>query len=186
MKTVREAQDAILDNAEVIGTEEVVLKASLGRILAEEVTSNRNHPPSDISAMDGYALKFSDVEGATKDSPTTLKIVDDIRAGAEPKVPIDAGTAARIMTGAPVPEGADTVIRVEDTDVNRKGEVETTRIFNPSTKGANIRLLGENLRKDGPVLGAGTEIDPAALGTLAMEHIVERLKPFSRFLHIYF
>ena len=164
MKTVREAQHAILKAAAVFKTERVKCTESLGRILAEDVLSNRNHPPYDISAMDGYALIYSDIEGSTKGSPAVLNIIDDIKAGDCPKAKVTPGTASRIMTGAPIPEGADTVIRVEDTDCNDSD----AKIFTPSKKGSNIRLLGENLMTDDLVLTKGIDIGTAELGILAM------------------
>lgn len=169
MKTVIEAQDIILDKVGRPGVERVPVTESLGRVLVEDVHSNRNHPPYDISAMDGYALKFADIGGATRDEPVILKVVDDIRAGTMPNVSVGSGEASRIMTGAPVPEGADTVIRVEDTS----GSGENVKILVPSGEGANIRLLGENLKVDDKLLSTGTEITPAALGTLAMVKYAE-------------
>ncbi len=169
MKTVIEAQDIILDRIDLSVVEQVPVTESLGRVLAEDVHSNRNHPPYDISAMDGYALKFADIDGATRDEPVILKVVDDIRAGTMPSVSVGSGEASRIMTGAPVPDGADTVIRVEDTS----GSGENVKILVPSGEGANIRLLGENLKVDDKLLKAGTEITPAALGTLAMVKYAE-------------
>ena len=174
MKTVIEAQQAILEKLKRLSAEEVDLKDSLGRVLAEEVRSNRDHPPSDISAMDGYAVRFDDIKDGTKEAPALLKVVDDIRAGMEAKVAVKTGEAARIMTGAPVPGGADTVIRVEDTDTKKDPAGDTAKILKPSGKGANIRLLGENLRTGDVVLSEGTVIGPAALGTLAM---VKKAKP---------
>ncbi|MCK4846471.1 MAG: molybdopterin molybdotransferase MoeA [Deltaproteobacteria bacterium] len=164
MKTVRTAQSTILAAVTVFKSESVKCTESLGRILAEDVLSNRNHPPYDISAMDGYAVIYDDIDGATKESPAVLKIIDDIKAGDAPKVTLTTGTASRIMTGAPIPEGADTVIRVEDTDCNETD----AKILIPSKKGSNIRLLGENLRTDDLVLTKGTDIGPAELGILAM------------------
>jgi len=76
----------------------------------------RNHPPYDVSAMDGYAVRYSDITAATPDQPVSLMVVDNIRAGSMPQVKVLPGKTARIMTGAPTPQGVDTVIRVEDTD----------------------------------------------------------------------
>ncbi len=164
MKTVREAQDYILERTGVQGVEEVSINNALGRGLAQDVFSNRNHPPSDISAMDGYAVIASDLLGATKDNPAILEIIDDIRAGVDPKCAVSSTKTSRIMTGAAMPEGADTVIRVEDTDCNGTH----AKIFIESKKGANVRLFGENLKVDDKVLDAGTEITPACVGILAM------------------
>ena len=164
MKTVREAQDIILGHVESPGVEETPIREALGRVLAVDTVSNRNHPPCDISAMDGFALKYSDIEGATRDKPVVLKVADDIRAGYEPKCDVVSGSASRIMTGAPVPAGADTVIRVEDTS----GSGDSVKILLPPPVGSNIRLMGENLKEGDPVLGEGAEIGSAEVGILAM------------------
>ena len=164
MKTIREAQEIILGHTRRLEAETVPLEEALGRVLAEDVASNRDHPPYDISAMDGYAVRSEDIESASRKEPVVLEVVDDIRAGAEPACDVKSGQASRIMTGAPVPAGADTVIRVEDTDCDEK----RVKIFVPAREGANIRRLGENLRKGERVLKSGTEIGPAEVGILAM------------------
>jgi molybdopterin molybdotransferase len=164
MKTIVEAQQIILEHTARLGSVEVALMDSLGRVLAEDVFSNRDHPPYDISAMDGYAVLSTDLKDPAKDKPIVLKIIDDIVAGGEPKCSVTSGTASRIMTGAPMPEGADTVVRVEDTDCN-DAEV---KVFAPYKNGANVRYLGENLRTGVQVLSAGAEIGPGELGILAM------------------
>lgn len=164
MKTVKEAQEIILENVTRLEAENVPLKEALGRVLAEDITANRDHPPSDISAMDGYALRYDDAAGAAKENPRVLDIIDDIRAGMEAKTPIGENQAARIMTGGPVPEGSDTVIRVEDTDCTE----DKVKIFDPAKKGANIRLLGENMRTGATVLRGKTELGPPEVGILAL------------------
>jgi molybdopterin molybdotransferase len=164
MKTVEEAQELILSKSKRLGTESVTLDEALGRILAEEVSSNRDHPPYDISAMDGYAVVFADIDNCDKDNPAKLEVIDDITAGSEPKCDVTPGKASRIMTGAPIPNGADTVIRVEDTDILD----DVVKILTPSAIGANIRLLGENLRTNDIVLKKDTEIGSAETGILAM------------------
>jgi len=163
-RSVSEAQQCILSHVLSRQKESVALHDSLGRVLAADVTANRNHPPYDVSAMDGYALRFADVEAATADEPVKLIVVDDIRAGQMPQVKVLHGRAARIMTGAPTPAGADTVIRVEDTD----GDGDSVAILIPPKQGANIRPLGENLRDGEVVLHKGTEITPGVLAILAM------------------
>lgn len=164
MKTLKEALDIILKNVKTAGCESVHITYALGRIIAEDISSNRNHPPCDISAMDGYAAIFEDIKGADKTNPAELQIVDEIRAGGEPKTAIEKGQASRIMTGAPVPKGADTVIRVEDTDFSGT----QVKIFAASPRGSNIRLLGENLKIGDRVIEKGTELGPAHIGILAM------------------
>jgi molybdopterin molybdotransferase len=164
MKTIKEAQNIILANVDCLEAEEVSIMEALGRVLAEDVTSNRDHPPYDISAMDGYALRYGDVKSATKANPAELTLVDDIRAGMEAKKPVNEGEAARIMTGAPMPQGADTVVRVEDTDTSG----DKVKIFDPAKKGANVRLRAENLKEGDTVLREKTELSPAEVGILAM------------------
>jgi len=162
--SVHEAQQCILSHVAMMPAETVALHDALGRVLAEDVMANRNHPPYDVSAMDGYALRFTDIAAATSDKPARLMVVDDIRAGQMPQIKVLAGRAARIMTGAPTPAGVDTVIRVEDTEVDG----DDVLILLPPCKGANIRPMGENLRNGECVLAKGTEITPGVLAILAM------------------
>ena len=148
-----EAQRVILDAVIAMGTETVKLEQSVGRVLAQEIRANRDLPPFDVSAMDGFALRSADVVNA----PAQLTIIEDIKAGDLPTQTVAAGQCARIMTGAPVPPGADAVIRVEDTQ-----EVSANRVqINKSVKPKNdVRPLGENMRDGDVVLTAGTEITP--------------------------
>jgi len=162
--SVSEAQACILKHVSTQETELVSLHASLNRVLAEDVKANRNHPPYDVSAMDGYAVRFADIAEAIKDAPVRLNVVEDIRAGQLPQVKVLQGRAARIMTGAPTPEGVDTVIRVEDTD----GDDEYVSILIAPKQGTNIRPLGENLRNGAVMLTKGTLITPGVLAILAM------------------
>ncbi|HEU0233832.1 MAG TPA: gephyrin-like molybdotransferase Glp [Gallionella sp.] len=110
--SVAAAQQCVLESVATFGAEQVKLEQSLGRVLAEEVRANRDQPPYDISAMDGYALRSADLTGI----PATLEIIEDIKAGDMPSKSLAPGQCARIMTGAPMPQGADAVIRVEDTE----------------------------------------------------------------------
>jgi len=144
--------------------EEVALHDAPGRVLAVDVAANRNHPPYDVSAMDGYAVRFADIASASAETPARLLIVDDIRAGQMPQIKVLSGRAARIMTGAPVPDGVDTVVRVEDTEQDGN----YISILVSPAQGVNIRALGENLRNGEIVLGKGTEITPGVLAILAM------------------
>lgn len=108
---VSEALSVILESVSLSGVETVMLEQSLGRVLAEAVSANRDLPPYDVSAMDGFAVRSADVANA----PVQLAIIEDIKAGDMPTRAVQAGQCARIMTGAPMPRGADAVIRVEDT-----------------------------------------------------------------------
>lgn len=175
MRTVTQAQEIILQHVQRLKSESVPIKQSMGRVLSEDVISNRNHPPCNISAMDGYAIRFADVKGATKDAPVILKVVDDIRAGSRPACVVRKGEASMIMTGAPVPNGSDAVIRVEDTSRRshkgrhaRQAHPETVDIQTEVPPGNNIRLMGENLKLGDIVLNAGAIIRPAEVGILSM------------------
>jgi molybdopterin molybdotransferase len=158
--SVTKAQQCILERVQILGIETVRLEQSLGRVLASEVRANRDQPPYDVSAMDGYALQSADL----KNIPATLAVIEDIKAGGMPVKTVLAGQCARIMTGAPVPKGADAVIRVEDTE-----SVSDTRVqINVAVKpGNDIRVQGENMRSGEVVLTAGTEITPGVVGVLA-------------------
>ncbi|MDR1461565.1 MAG: molybdopterin molybdotransferase MoeA [Azoarcus sp.] len=160
--SVRDAQACILDKVTAIGTEDenIALERALGRVLAADVRADRDLPPRDVSAMDGYAARAADIA----DAPVTLKIVDDIQAGNSPRVTLQRGQCARIMTGAPVPDGADTVVRVEDTRPGQDGEVE---ILVPVKVATDIRRRAENMRQGEIVLAAGTAIGPGTVGALA-------------------
>jgi len=162
--SVSEALNEVLKHRQTKKVECVPLHNSLNRVLAEDVAANRNHPPYDVSAMDGYAVHFDDVQHATPETPVRLKVVDDIRAGQMPNIKVLQGRAARIMTGAPTPQGADTVIRCEDT----QDDGSDVLILTPAPQAANIRPMGENLMDGKTVLTEGTTITPGVLAILAM------------------
>src|SRR5215207_11432055 len=114
--SVGEALRRIVAGVEPMGTETRPLLAALGCVLAEEVAAPVDLPPWDNSAMDGFAVRAADVRGASEQRPAVLRVVDDVPAGRFAARPVGPGEAVRIMTGAPVPEGADGVVRVEHTD----------------------------------------------------------------------
>lgn len=148
-------------------TEEVPLLHALGRILAEDVTAVIPQPPFTRSPLDGYALHAADIEGAAPDSPVSLPVVQYIPAGGIAKAKLPAGSAARIMTGAPVPEGADCIIRQEETD-----EGEKQALFYRSIKaGQNICLQGEDIAAGEVLVPAGTRLSFAHLGLMAGQGI---------------
>lgn len=158
--SVAAAQCVVLESVATMGAEQVKLEQSLGRVLAEEVRANRDQPPYDISAMDGYALRSADLAGV----PATLEIIEDIKAGDMPSKTLAPGQCARIMTGAPMPQGADAVIRVEDTEALPDNNVQINQAVKP---GNDIRRLGENMRNGEVVLTPGTAITPGVIGVLA-------------------
>ena len=158
--SVTVAQQCVLEAVSAFGAEQVKLEQSLGRVLAEEVRANRDQPPYDISAMDGYALRSADLDNV----PATLEIIEDIKAGDMPTKTLASGQCARIMTGAPMPLGADAVIRVEDTEALAGNRVQINQAVKP---GNDIRRLGENMRNGEVVLTPGTAITPGVIGVLA-------------------
>ena len=161
--TPAEAQAFILDETPVLGPERVAATAALGRNLCEPVFATRDLPPADNSAMDGYALRSADVEGASHEAPALLEVSFEVPAGATPVRSVESGCAARILTGATVPAGADTVVRQEDTE--RDGN--RLRVFVSSPLHENIRDAGEDVRAGDEVLPIGKRIGPAEIGMLA-------------------
>lgn len=161
--TVRDAVERGLAAVAPLEAEEARLEDAVGRVLAGDVRSPVDQPPWDNSAMDGYAARAEDVRGASDDAPVRLRVVDDIPAGGFPSRPLGPGEAARIMTGAPVPEGADSVVRVEHTDAGH----DVVEIREDRDAGSNIRRRGEDLRRGDVALPGGTALSPAAMGVLA-------------------
>jgi molybdopterin molybdotransferase len=139
------------------------LDAALDSVLAEDVVSPIDIPAWTNSAMDGYAVRGEDVRGASAEHPVRLRVVEQLPAGAFPSKRIGPGESARIFTGAPLPEGADSVVRQEDTDEGR----ETVTILRDRDVGVNFRLAGEDIRRGATVLEAGRALGPAELGVLA-------------------
>jgi molybdopterin molybdotransferase len=152
-----------LDAVATLEAEDVPLEEALGRVLAERAVSTVHQPPWDNSAMDGYAARADDVAPATAEAPVRLRVVDQVPAGGFPSRPIGPGEAAKIMTGAPTPEGADSVVRVEHTDAGD----DVVGIRQASDAGRNIRRRGEDLAEGDVALEAGTLIGPAEMGVLA-------------------
>ncbi len=141
----------------------IPLDDALGAILAQDAISPLDIPAWTNSAMDGYAARADDVRGASAEAPRRLRVVEVLPAGSFPTRAIGAGECARIFTGAPLPEGADSVIRQEDTDLG----AEWVTIIRDRDCKVNFRLAGEDIRKGGVALVAGTELGPAHVGVLA-------------------
>ena len=141
----------------------IPLDDALEAVLAQDVVSPIDIPAWTNSAMDGYATRGQDVRGATEAAPVRLRVIEHVPAGRFPTLAIGAGECTRIFTGAPLPEGADTVVRQEDTD----GGAGTVTITRDRDVGVNIRRAGEDIRRGTTVLAAGTELGPAHLGVLA-------------------
>lgn len=134
-----------------------------GRVLAEDVTASVSLPPFDNSAMDGYAVRAADIADASEQSPVELPVAADIPAGRTDGPPLEPGTAHRIMTGAPMPDGADTIVKVEDTD----GGTDQVRLFAAAEVGKSVRRAGEDVTADDVALRKGTLLGAAQLGLAA-------------------
>ncbi len=168
MISVEEALDKILGNVAVLDEEEVPILDSLGQVLAEDISSSIRVPPLDNAAMDGYAIRAEDSLGASKRAPRFLRVIDSVAAGAISGFRVEPGTAIRIMTGAPVPEGADSVVRFEDTDETlRPTPSSEIGVMEEVEPGLNIRRAGEDIAKGGVVLKRGAVIRPSEVGVLA-------------------
>jgi molybdopterin molybdotransferase len=169
MISVEEALEKVLSCVDILETEEALLLESMGQVLAEDIISHIDIPPLDNAAMDGYALKANDTLGASGQSPRILRVIDTVIAGSISQREVTPGTAIRIMTGAPVPEGADSVIRFEDTDEARRQGSDTVEIgiLCEVKPGLNIRRAGEDITRGATVLRKGTVLRPAEVGVLA-------------------
>jgi len=171
MISVEEALKRVLDYVEVLEPERRSILDCLGQVLAEDVCSTIDIPPLDNSAMDGYALRAKDTRGANESSPRYLVVVGEVAAGSMPTKKVGPGTAIRIMTGAPLPEGADSVVRFEDTDeVSRKssgGDLSQIGILCQAKKGLNVRCRGEDIARGDLILKAGKVLRPQEIGVLA-------------------
>jgi len=163
MIRVDEAIDKILSHTKPLGFEKVSILYGLGRVIAEDVGAPRDLPPYDNSGMDGYAVRFEDVKNASKTNPVRLEVIEDLRAGFFSEKTVQKDQAIRIMTGAPIPKGADTVVPVEETD-RENGFVN---ILRAGFKGEYIRRVGEDIRRGNMVISAGDILRPSEIGMLA-------------------
>jgi molybdopterin molybdotransferase len=163
MLTVPEASARILEHITPLPVERVPLLDALGMVLAESVRAPMTLPAWDNSAMDGYAVRGTDIDRATAERPVTLRVLETVGAGRFATQPVRDGEAIRIMTGAPLPDGADTVVRVEDTDGG------TTRVLVRDSRDArrNVRPRGEDFREGDALLDSGVPLGAAQLGVLA-------------------
>jgi len=174
MISVEEARARILSYVHELEPEEQPLLAALGQALAEDVTASFNIPPLDNTAMDGYAVRAADTAGASEDAPVELRVIGELAAGYVFDGEVTPGTAVRIMTGAPVPRGADAIVPFEETDESGRvapskvARVEgRVRVLKAAAPGANIRRAGEDVRAGEVVLARGTVLRPAHIGVLA-------------------
>ncbi|NGZ09718.1 MAG: molybdopterin molybdotransferase MoeA [Nitrospira sp. LK70] len=162
---LHEAQQVVLDAAPVLGLEKISILDALGRVLGEDIVAERDNPPWDNSAMDGFAVRWEDIKQEQAiQKPVTLSVIEDVPAGMMPSKAVGAGQAIRIMTGAPIPQAADTVLKVEDTEHT----ADSVRVFKAEPKGANIRPQGEDVKKGDRIIAKGTRIRPSEAGMLAI------------------
>ena len=160
-----DAQKIVLDAAPVLGLEKISILDALGRVLGEDIVAERDNPPWDNSAMDGFAVRWEDIKQEQAiQKPVTLSVIEDVPAGTMPSKTVGSGQAIRIMTGAPIPRGADTVLKVEDTEHTP----DSVRVFKAEPKGANIRPQGEDVKKGDCIIAKGTRMRPGEVGMLAI------------------
>ena len=167
MLSVEEAREKILSVFNKLEEISVNLEDSLGYVISKDVVSKINVPPWNNSAMDGYAVLLKDVKKASNDNIVYLNVIEEIAAGNMPKKSISFGQASRIMTGAPVPDGANAVVPFEDTDENQSKSKEKIGIKIDVVDFENIRKCGEDISEGDKVITKGTEITPAVVGVLA-------------------
>ncbi len=168
MISVEQALEKILACVDVLEEEERPILDCLGQVLAEDVYSSIDVPPLDNTAMDGYAVRSRDTRNASKESPRFLSVIGMVAAGSISECEVKPGTAVRIMTGAPIPKGADSVVRFEDTDeAQRQSSSDGIGILCEAEVGLNIRRAGEDITKGSIVLSKGVVIRPSEVGVLA-------------------
>jgi len=163
MISVEEALDKILSHIKPLGAEKVSLLETLGRVIAEDICASRDIPPYDNSGMDGYAVRGTDIERASQDQPVRLEVIEDLPAGFVASRTVGKGQAIRIMTGAPLPKGANVIVPVEETK-KENGFVLILRAIPP---GEHVREAGEDVKKGDLVISRGDVIRPAEVGMLA-------------------
>jgi molybdopterin molybdotransferase len=167
--SVEAALEKVLVRCARLETESVGLLDALGRVIATDALSDVDVSPFDNSAMDGYAVWSEETASASEDSPVRLSVVDHIAAGDTPSVAVASGGASRIMTGAPMPDGADAVVMVEHATAGPHGGIvgDWVEIRRPAVLGENVRQRAEEVRAGDVVVHAGDVVGPAAVGLLA-------------------
>ena len=159
MISVEDAQERVLAEIAAVGTEQLTFTDVLGRVLREDIIATSDVPQADNTAMDGYAVRADDIANP----PVRLRVIEDLPAGTVATKNVESGTAIRIMTGALIPDGADTVAHVEITDAGS----DFVTINHTLKRGTNLRGRGEDMRAGDVVLAAGTFIGAAEVGVLA-------------------
>lgn len=179
MLSVAEARQRLLEHFSPLETEHISLVAACGRVLAENIVSNVDLPFFTNSSMDGFAVRSDDVFDAKLEHPASLLVVADLPAGYVSPVHLYKGEAIRIMTGAPLPEGADAVVPIEYTDQDHRGVhhdiaiPSTVKIYRPVSQGEFVRPKGQDIQKGMLVIKSGTRIRPQEVGLLAILGIAE-------------
>jgi molybdopterin molybdotransferase len=163
MITVDEALDKVLSRTHPLDSEKVSILEALGRVCAEDMFAKRDIPPFDNSGMDGYAVRSEDIQEASPNHPVQLEVIEDLPAGFIPKKRVERGKTIRIMTGALIPEGADSVIPVEET---RKDGMFVS-IFKAMSQGSHFRRAGGDVRKGERIIARGDLVRPAEIGMIA-------------------
>jgi molybdopterin molybdotransferase len=174
MISVEEALERILSYVDVLEPETKPIDQALGQVLAEDVTSPLSIPPLANTAMDGYAVKAADTDGATESTPVDLRVIGELAAGYIFDGAVGRGEAVRIMTGAPIPPGADAIVPFEETNETARTAPRgatrleaTVQVFKAARVHANVRDAGEDVREGDLVLPRGQVLKPADVGVLA-------------------
>lgn len=160
MQPLEEARAEVLEAMTLLDSEVVALGDALGRVLAEDVAAGHDIPPFPNSAMDGFAVLAADIASA----PVRLRVIEDVPAGSVPTTTVSPGTAIKIMTGAPMPAGADTVVKVE---VTRQPDADSVEILEPMPIGTAVRPAGGDIMAGSGVVAAGTVLGPVEIALLA-------------------
>ena len=163
MTTVEEALSRILSSITPLSLEKTDILNSLGRVLGEDIYADMDIPPKNNSAMDGYAVRWEDTEGASRENPIILNVIEDIPAGYVPQKSVNSGEVSRIMTGAYIPPGADAIVRMEDTEKDGK----RVKILAEAIAGQDMRFAGEDVKTGEMVISCGTLVRPAEIGMMA-------------------
>ena len=169
MLSVEEARQRMLETIPVLPSERRTILACNGYVLAETLRANENIPPFDNSAMDGFAVRAADVAGTSEANPATLSVIETIAAGYAPTKQVASGQAARIMTGAMMPKGANAVVMQEVTQ--REGD--KVKIFESVDETDNVRFTGESVKQGEQVMGKGKYLRPPEISMLASLNCAE-------------
>jgi len=174
--SLEEAKRITMENLpEITETESIAILDAGGRRLAEDVKAQADVPPYSRSAVDGYAVRAEDIYGAGRYSPVELKVIESVHAGGVPEKTVKKGEAMQIATGAMIPDGADAVVMVENTEIRG----ESVLVFKPSYPGSDVSGKGEDIKMGELVLKAGEQLSPAKAGVISSLGITE-IKVFAR------